>query len=75
MSYSCCLNDIGMSRCGYEFLRGRRQCMVVLLTPRVVPYARLSLDPHVPNRDVLETDAPVLSIFRMLEIGCVNELN
>ena len=37
--------------------------MVALSTPRVVPHIGLSLDPYVPNRDVLETECSSFAYF------------
>ena len=49
--------------------------MATLSTPRVVPRAGFSLDPHGPIVLFRSLSAPVLPISRMLGIGCLNELN
>ena len=37
--------------------------MTALSTPRIVPHVELSLDSHVPNRDVLETECFSVAYF------------
>ena len=49
--------------------------MAVLSTPRVMPHAGLSLDPHDPIVLSQSVSAPVLPISRTLGISCVNGLN